>query len=184
MESKELNPSAKKTKMSFWEPCWICDVGCPAADMEEREGVFYCQKCAALPPYSPSLFNAIVAVQRLFRERLEQQKRVCTRCNDRTHRWEIKDDYLLCIYCVDQVEDEEQEKENECDYCSMNPCRCDDTGPCEDCGNPWECVCLEQAIDASLKRHRKLCGDLHCDGTCGVQSCGVCIDFCKCDPWD
>jgi hypothetical protein len=27
------------------------------------------------------------------------------------------------------------------------------------------------------------CGDRHCDGTCGVLSCG-CIDSCKCDAYD
>ncbi len=41
---------------------------------------------------------------------------------------------------------------------------------------------IGSAIDAFIDRNRSICfcGDTECDFQCGTQSCGVCIDCCRC----
>jgi hypothetical protein len=164
--------------------CYICEKEEMLCFMEEKDGKYHCKMCAALPPYSDSLYNGILAFQRLFRAYYESKKKPCANCGNLSlslHEF-CADMGPICSFCVEEEVEQMRthyEENNTCDYCNMDPCRCqEDQGPCEDCGNPWECVCLELAEDAALKRHRRVCGDKRCDGTCGTLSCG-CVDVCK-----
>ena len=167
--------------------CYICEQYTYIEGMEKhQDGHNYCGRCSFIPPYSDALYNAIVGVQRLFRSYYEKKAKPCGRCGGSfLHLQEFHAGLPpICQYCVDEEIEEmrqEYEEERECPHCYNDPCRCEeDDGPCEDCGNPWQCVCLEQVEEAELKRHRRICGDRHCDGSCGTLSCG-CIDKCKCD---
>jgi hypothetical protein len=80
---------------------------------------------------------------------------------------------LLCTDCHSELADHRDD------------CEHDEPEPCEDCNNPYECVCAEQKADARLIRHRRICGFVDCEGDCGTLDCG-CIDKCKCwhhDVW-
>ncbi len=166
--------------------CYICDHYTYAAYMEKREdGNFYCDRCAFIPPYSDALYNGLVGFQRLFRAYFAAKAKVCGKCgNSHLHLHEFRK-YMspICSSCMEDEIDEMREQyegERECSTCYHHPCRCeDDAGPCEDCGNPYECICLEQKEDARLFRHRRICGFPDCDGGCGTLDCG-CIDKCKC----
>lgn len=169
--------------------CCFCGYNTYPDYMTEREGEWWCEKCAALPPYSDTLYSAIVAFQSLFRTYREKKAKPCGSCgNPSLHLWDfIVNMPPICSSCMEMeiqvMREAEEDQDHSCSYCNMDPCRCEDAGPCEDCGNPWECVCLEQAEDAALKRHRRVCGDKTCDGTCGTLPCG-CIDVCRCeDAW-
>lgn len=155
--------------------CDLCGCHTWRDSLEQREDGLYCYNCAKLPPYSDKLFNAIVAIQQLFRKYFEATALPCFNCEKKT----------LCLYefhgghVCDECERElSSQHEHEHDD---EP---DDEGPCEECGNPHECVCAELREDAYLTRHRRICGLPDCDGGCGALDCG-CIDKCKChDDWD
>jgi hypothetical protein len=168
--------------------CYICDEYTYAAYMKQHEdGHIYCDKCAFIPPYSDALYNGIIGLQRLFRTYFAAKAKPCGKCGTPSMRLrEFRTDMgPLCHYCVEEEIDvmrrEYEDDRDECSDCGYQACHCydhDDEGPCEDCGNPYECVCLEQQEDARLARHRRVCGDLRCDGDCGVLNCG-CIDVCR-----
>jgi hypothetical protein len=44
---------------------------------------------------------------------------------------------------------------------------------------------VKEALEAFNNRYTPLCycGYSDCDGDCGTQSCGVCIDCCRCDKY-
>ena len=160
--------------------CYICDHYTYAAYMEEKEdGHFYCDRCAFIPPYSDALWNGLVAFQRLFRAYFGKKAKPCFNCEKLVLHLHHYKGGQICTECLEEDIDRRRE-ELECRCCYHDPCRCeDDAGPCEDCGNPYECVCLEQEEDARLARHRRICGFPDCDGGCGTLDCG-CIDKCKC----
>jgi hypothetical protein len=169
--------------------CYICEYFTYAAYMEEREdGHFYCENCAFIPPYSHTLYNAIVGLQRLFRAYFEKKAKPCGSCDYLTIHLSpslLVGKAPVCKYCADEelyeMRREYEDDHEECSDCGYQVCHChdhEDEGPCEDCGNPYECVCLEQVEDARLARHRRVCGDKECDGSCGTLDCG-CIDVCR-----
>jgi hypothetical protein len=169
------------------ENCYICDYYTYTSDMEERHGLFYCNRCAFIPPYSNVLYNGIVGLQRLFRAYFAAKAKPCGKCGYSSIRLEEfrTDMGPLCRYCVEEeiceMRREYEDDEEECSDCGYQACHChdhEDEGPCEDCGNPYECVCAEQLEDAHLARHRRACGDPKCDGKCGTLLCG-CIDVCR-----
>lgn len=173
-----------ETKMPTYLPyqkvcCDLCGLDNWFGYMTQRDDGIYCEQCAALPPYSDKLYNAIVALQRLFRAHYQKAAKPCANCG---HNFLYLHDFRtdmgpICYYCIeDELEEiREQYQQDEEDN---NSCGYDEPGPCEDCGNPYECVCLELKEDAYLKRHRRVCGDKTCDGGCGTLDCG-CIDVCR-----
>lgn len=167
--------------------CDLCGCTTYKDEMLERDEGLYCKDCGTLPPYSDRLYDALVLIQRLFKARFYTTAKPCMNCERKTLR--LRECYggQVCTECHEDLtewEHEHEEEEHECQCCYFNPCRCDDSGPCEECGNPYECVCAELREDAYLARHRRICGHADCDGGCGVLDCG-CIDKCKCnDHWD
>lgn len=163
--------------------CYICDYYTWTDNMEEREeGIFYCERCASLPPYSDKLYNALVAFQHLFRAYFAKKAKACGDCKCLTLKTYdyYKDKEPICYECLHDALDEERQK-MECPGCYENPCRCDDgSWWCDKCEGSWGCVCAEQEEDARLRRHRRICGFPACEGDCGTLDCG-CIDKCKCD---
>lgn len=160
--------------------CYICDHYTYTEYMEERDGVFYCDRCAKLPPYSDELYYGIVGLQRLFRAHFAAKAKPCGTCKKpclKRHDY-YTDRQPICTECLDEALDELR-REQECPCCYNDPCRCDDgSGWCDECEGQWGCVCAEQEEDARLRRHRRACGDKHCDGDCGTLDCG-CIDVCR-----
>lgn len=154
--------------------CDLCGFYTWKDHMEHRDEGLLCYDCAQLPPYSDELYNALVLIQRLFRKHFEQAAQPCFNCERRTlKRYEFEGG-LVCSECLDELSNHDHDHEHEHDD---EP---EDEGPCEECGNPHECVCAELREDAYLARHRRICGLPDCDGGCGALDCG-CIDKCKCD---
>ena len=165
--------------------CYICDHYTYTAYMEERDGVFYCDRCATLPPYSDALYNGLVAFQRLFRAHFAAKAKPCGNCKKpclKTHDY-YTDKPPICAECLEEELDAER-RERECPGCGYETCHCDDgSWWCDKCEGSWGCTCAEQEEDARLRRHRRICGFPDCDGDCGTLDCG-CIDKCKCDRDD
>lgn len=182
-----INPlaTAKMSSNVFTQsPCVLCSQSHWDAHMTERSDGLYCEPCASLPPYSDGLFSAIVSFQELFRTYFKARAKQCFNCEKFTLTLHEFEGGLVCEHCEEELtppSDEEEEEEEGCDHCGHALCHCDDGGgSCEECGNPYECVCAELKEDAYLARHRRICGLPDCDGTCGTMDCG-CVDKCKCD---
>lgn len=160
--------------------CDLCGFYTYKSYMTEREDGLFCPKCAELPPYSDALYDAILALQGLFRKHFEKRAKPCGKCEKPSLKRTdfLKDCEPICECCLEDELDKIRE-EMDCRYCDSHPCRCDeDDGWCSDCEGQWGCVCIEQKVEASLMRHQRICGDKNCDGTCGTLDCG-CIDVCR-----
>ncbi len=158
-------------------PCDLCDAYTWRDYMTEREDGIYCEKCAALPPYSDALYNAIVLFQRLFRAHFKAKAEPCYMCLRPCLELHGFHDGRVCKHCYDELA-----LERECPICFNDPCRCEEgDGWCEKCEGEWGCVCVEGAEEvARIYLHRRVCGDHQCDGGCGTLDCG-CVDKCKCE---
>lgn len=160
--------------------CYICDHYTYTEYMEERDGVFYCDRCAKLPSYSDELYNGLVAFQRLFRAHFAAKAKPCGSCKKpclKTHDY-YTDKAPICGRCLDDALYEERQA-LECPGCGYENCHCDDgSGYCSECEGTWGCICAEQKEDAHLIRHRRICGMPACEGDCGTLDCG-CIDVCR-----
>jgi hypothetical protein len=152
--------------------CDLCDTYTYRVYMKEREGGLFCPNCAILPPYSDSLYDAIVALQRLSRAYFKKNAKPCGKCEKPSlKRTEFfKEGDPICENCLEDELDKMREQ--------MDSRSDEDDGWCSDCEGQWGCVCLEQKLEASLLRHQRICGVKSCDGTCGTLDCG-CIDVCR-----
>jgi hypothetical protein len=166
--------------MSSRIACALCGQHHWEDSMTEREGALHCEMCAALPPYSDALYNAIVGFQRLFKQYFKKKAHQCFNCEMPSLTLYEFQGGKVCGGCYDDLHEREQEEHRDCPGCGHYPCRCeDDGGWCENCECPHGCVCAEQEEDARLRRHRKICGFPDCEGGCGTLDCG-CVDKCKC----
>lgn len=160
--------------------CDLCGCYTWKDSLEMREEGLACYACVKLPPYSDELYRGLVNLQRLFRKHFEEAAKPCHNCEKKTLTLHEFQDGLICEEC----EHELNPPPETCDDCGYEHCHCDENGgPCEECGNPHECVCAEHQEDARLVRHRRICGFADCEGDCGTLDCG-CIDKCKCDDDD
>jgi hypothetical protein len=160
--------------------CYICEASYYYKYMEERGGQLFCERCAKIPPYTDALYNGIVGFQRLFRAYLAAKGKPCGNCKKlclKTHDY-FTDKQPICSICLEYALDDER-RERECPCCYSDPCHCDDgSWWCDKCEGEWGCVCAEIKDEKELARHRRVCRDKQCDGTCGVLLCG-CIDVCR-----
>ncbi len=161
--------------------CWICNYHTAAEEMEERNGFFYCDRCARLPPYSEPLFKAIVDFQGLFRAYFKAKAKPCFNCEAPSLHLHDYEGGKVCGDCYDELSEREEEErgDRECSGCGRVDCWCD-AAWCEKCEGQHGCICAELEEDARLIRHRRVCGFPDCEGDCGTLECG-CIDKCRCD---
>jgi hypothetical protein len=161
--------------------CDICGWHTWKADLQECFEGFVCWQCARLPACTDEIYQGLVRIQRLFRKHRAAASKPCFHCEKPTlTRYEFEGG-LVCENCHYELADRRHDEHCHCDDCEHEDER-DEPEPCEDCNNPYECVCAEQKADARLIRHRRICGFADCEGDCGTLDCG-CIDKCKC-PYD
>lgn len=93
--------------------CSICEQKVWKKDMTRG----LCKLCAALPPCTEKLYNALVFIQELYHKRFEAKfgKR-CSLCDNRRHTLTCyKSFYFLCEECDDKV----NPKPETCDECGV-----------------------------------------------------------------
>lgn len=184
-ENKEEEQSPRYPSYPYQrENCWICGWEHYVAHMVPEADHFLCDMCAALPPYSDELYEGLVKLQRLFRAYFAATAKPCGKCKKPSLKRTdfLKDCEPICEECLEDELD--KTREQSCDYCAMSPCRCSDMySGCSECGGQYECLCAEWREEEYQRRNRHYCGDEDCEGGCGVQRCGVCIDVCRCDRW-
>ncbi len=166
-------------------PCELCRAMTWRDRMVEADEGLICELCNELPPYSDERYQALVLIQRAFRQHLATAAKPCFQCERLTLTRHEYEGGLICGDCLDEfmIQRLEDELDRACPYCEHEPCRCeDDDGWCDKCEGPHGCVCAEEEEDARLTRHRRACGFPDCEGGCGTLDCG-CVDKCKCEGW-